>query len=100
MARTQALDYDKRRKTITSTAARLYAQHGFLGTSVAQIAAPCRTSKSLIYNYYPSKEDILFDVMNSHVQSLLKSAKKLGRTNLSAAVPVPHLAQELMNLSI
>ena len=98
MARTQALDYDKRRKTITSTAARLYAQHGFLGTSVAQIAAACRTSKSLLYHYYPSKEDILFDVMDSHVQSLVKSAKELGRTKLSAAETVRHLAEELMNL--
>src|SRR5882672_700483 len=98
MARTQALDYDKRRKTITSTAARLYAQRGFLGTSVAQIAAACRTSKSLLYHYYPSKEDILFDVMDSHVQSLVKSAKELGRTKLSAAETVRHLAEELMNL--
>src|SRR5712671_1850898 len=98
MARTQALNYDKRRKTITSTAAKLYAQRGFLGTSVAQIAAACRTSKSLLYHYYPSKEDILFDVMDSHVQSLVKSAKELGRTKLSAAETVRHLAEELMTL--
>src|SRR5882757_4517111 len=97
MARTQALDYDKRRKIITTTAAKLYAQHGFLGTSVAQIAVACRMSKSLLYHYYPSKEDVLFDVMDSHVQSLVKSAKELG-TQLSAAKTVRHLAEELMSL--
>jgi AcrR family transcriptional regulator len=98
MARTQALDYDKRRKAIMSTAARLYAQRGFLGTSVAQIAVACRVSKSLLYHYYPSKEDILFDVMDSHVQSLVQSAKELGRKSGSAAETVRHLAEELMNL--
>src|SRR5258708_27931388 len=98
MARSQALDYDKRSKTITSTAARLYAERGFLGTSVAQLAAACRISKSLLYHYYPSKEDILFDVMDSHVQSLVKSAKELWQTQISPEKTVPQLAVYLMNL--
>jgi AcrR family transcriptional regulator len=100
MARTQALDYDKRLKTITSTAARLYAERGFLGTSVAQLAAACRISKSLLYHYYPSKEDILFDVMDSHVQSLVRSANGLVQTPASAANTVRRLAEELMNLYV
>ena len=71
MARTQAADFAARRAAIVEKAAALYAERGFLGASIADLAKACRTSKSLIYHYYPSKEDILFDVMHSHVRSLL-----------------------------
>ena len=67
MARKQAPDFEQRRDAILEQAARLYAAQGFLGASVADLARACKTSKSLIYHYYPSKEDILFDVMHSHV---------------------------------
>ena len=67
MARTQAADYGVRREAIVEKAARLYAERGFLGASISDLAKVCRISKSLIYHYYPSKEDILFDVMHSHV---------------------------------
>jgi len=98
MARTQAADYDLRREAITHTAAVLYARHGFLGASVAQIAAACNTSKSLIYHYYPSKEDILFDVMDSHVQSLTDAAREISKNDLSAEERIVALAHTLMKL--
>ena len=70
MARTQAADYEERREAIVEQAARLFAKTGFLGASVADLAAACETSKSLIYHYYPSKEDILYAVMISHLDQL------------------------------
>jgi len=74
MARTQAADYDERKLAIVEAAAALFATHGFNGASVADIAERCKTSKSLIYHYYESKEDILYDVMISHVRALETSA--------------------------
>ncbi len=70
MARTQAADYEERREAIVEQAARLFAKTGFLGASVADLAGACETSKSLIYHYYPSKEDILYAVMISHLDQL------------------------------
>lgn len=70
MARTQAADYERRRDAIVDKAARLFAEQGFRGASVADLAAACDTSKSLIYHYYPSKEDILYAVMASHIDQL------------------------------
>ena len=70
MARTQAADYEQRREAIVEKAAELFAQTGFRGASVAEVASACDTSKSLIYHYYQSKEDILFAVMASHVDQL------------------------------
>ena len=74
MARTQAADYDERKLAIVEAAASLFATHGFNGASVADVAERCKTSKSLIYHYYESKEDILYDVMISHVRALEAAA--------------------------
>ena len=74
MARTQAADYDERKQAIVEQAAALFATRGFNGASVADIADRGNISKSLIYHYYESKEDILYDVMISHVRALEAAA--------------------------
>jgi len=76
MARTQAVDYDERKQAIVETAAALFAARGFNGASVADIAQRGKISKSLIYHYYESKEDILYDVMISHVRALEAAARE------------------------
>ena len=70
MARTQASDYEQRREAIVERAAKLFATTGFRGASVAELATACETSKSLIYHYYSSKEEILYAVMASHIDQL------------------------------
>ncbi len=76
MARTQAADYDERKQAIVEAAAALFATRGFNGASVADIAQRGAISKSLIYHYYESKEDILYDVMISHVRALEEAAQE------------------------
>ncbi len=71
MARTQAPDYEQRQTAIIDKAADLFAARGFLGASVSDLAKACDTSKSLFYHYFPSKEDVLYAVMSSHVDQLL-----------------------------
>src|ERR1044071_10461419 len=75
MARPQSPDYDKRRETILAAAARLYAKKGFPGSSVAELAKACNSSKSLIYHYFPSKDDILYAVMVEHLDALTEAAE-------------------------
>ena len=70
MARTQAADYEQRRETIVARAADLFARQGFRGASVSDLALACETSKSLIYHYSPSKEDVLYAGMASHLDQL------------------------------
>jgi AcrR family transcriptional regulator len=71
MARTRANDYDKKRLGILSRSARLFAQHGFTGTSITMIADACGVSKALMYHYYDSKDDVLFDVLSDHLKHLV-----------------------------
>jgi AcrR family transcriptional regulator len=71
MARTRATDYDQKRLGILSQSARLFAQHGFTGTSITMIADACGVSKALMYHYYDSKDDVLFDVLSDHLKHLV-----------------------------
>jgi len=75
MARPQSPDYDKRRDAILASAAALYAKRGFQGASVADLAHACNSSKSLIYHYFPSKDDILHATMAAHLDALVDAAQ-------------------------
>ena len=74
MARPQSPEYDKRREAIVGAAAALYARRGFTGASIADLAQACGSSKSLIYHYFPSKDDILYEVMEAHLDALVDAA--------------------------
>src|SRR4029079_7202911 len=100
MARTQAADYDDRKLGIVEAAAALYASRGFNGASVADLAERCKTSKSLIYHYYQSKEDILFDVMISHVRALYEAARVAVSGEDAAAEKLRRLAHAFMGLYV
>lgn len=100
MARTQAADYDERKEAIVEAAAALFASRGFNGASVADIAQRCRSSKSLIYHYYQAKEDILFDVMISHVSALEEAASEAMAGGGGAEAKLRDLAQLFMALYV
>lgn len=100
MARTQAPDYEHRRLAIVEQAAELFAERGFQGASVAELAEACRTSKSLIYHYFPSKEDILFEVMQSHIHSLVEATEAVARLDLDPEGKLLALTREFMRLYV
>lgn len=97
MARTQAVDYDERKEAILSHAAALFAKKGYLGTSVMDIARACGSSKSLLYHYYPSKEDVLFGVMSSHVDVLLEDAADILASDMTALESLHSLLHRFMD---
>jgi AcrR family transcriptional regulator len=75
MARTRADDYDEKRRQMLKNAAGLFAQHGFTGTSITMVANACGVSKALLYHYYDSKEEVLFDILQLHLQTLLETVE-------------------------
>ncbi len=100
MARTQAPEYDERKRAIVETAAALFARDGFNGASVADIAKRGKISKSLIYHYYTSKEDILYDVMISHVRELEAAAEEIASDETSAETKLRDLTHRFMALYV
>lgn len=55
----------------------LFAERGFAGASMSDLARRCGVSKALIYHYYESKEDILFDIADRYTGELLRIAEEV-----------------------
>lgn len=100
MARTQAADYDQRRAAIVDKAAELYARRGFASASVADLATALGISKSLIYHYYPSKEDILFEVMDQHLRQLTGAADLVMAQTIEPSEKLREIARAFMRLYV
>lgn len=97
MARIQAADYDTKRAAITAHAAHLFAARGFGGASIADLAAAGGFSKSLIYHYYAAKEDILYDVMRSHIDALVAVKDRVANEGGSPETRLRRLAHDLLD---
>jgi len=48
---------------ILAVALELFAQNGYQGTSIAQIAKKAKISKGLMYNYFKNKENLLEEIV-------------------------------------
>ena len=55
---------------ILSVALELFAQKGYHGTSISQIAGKAKISKGLMYNYFASKEKLLDEIIQQGFNSL------------------------------
>lgn len=71
MARTIAKDHEAKREAILRTAATFFAEHGYDRASMGKLAEACGVSKALIYHYYPSKDALLFDILDTHLTALV-----------------------------
>lgn len=81
MARPRASDYEQKRLSILVRSARLFAENGYGGTSTTMIAEACGVSKALMYHYYSSKDDVLFDILDHHLKHLLDIAEAASRSS-------------------
>lgn len=72
MARTRSKDYDTIQAAILDETAKLFADRGYAATSIGDIAQACDSSKSRLYHYFGSKEDILAQMLTEHIDQLLE----------------------------
>jgi len=70
MARTIAKDHDEKRVGIRISAAKIFAAQGVDRASMSAIAKECGISKALIYHYYSGKAELLFDILDCHLEGL------------------------------
>ncbi len=70
MARTIAKDHDEKRVAIRIAAARIFAAQGVDRASMSAIAKGCGISKALIYHYYAGKAELLYDILECHLEGL------------------------------
>ena len=84
MARSRATDYDEKRRAILDRSAELFAEHGYDRASINKIAEACGFTKANLYHYYRDKEELLFDLIRSHLEELLEVADAADDPNRPA----------------
>ncbi len=72
MARPRATNYDDKRKAILDRSAELFSEYGYDRASMNRIAEACGVSKATLYHYYKDKDELLFDVIRFHLQTLVE----------------------------
>jgi len=76
----------KSRQVIMDAALELFAQQGYFGTSISQIAKLAKVSKGLLYNYFDNKEALL--------EAIVMQAVETGEQMLEALRREPGTARE------
>ena len=64
------------KQDILTAAARLLATHGYHGMAMRDLARASRTSLANLYNYFSSKEDLVFALQTRAFETLVASAEQ------------------------
>jgi AcrR family transcriptional regulator len=70
MARGRAPGFEATREEILAAAARLFANKGYPGTSMNEVAEACEVSKPTLYHYVRDKHELLVQICESHLRRL------------------------------
>jgi AcrR family transcriptional regulator len=63
------------RQLIADTARRMFAERGFEDVPVAEIARAADVSEATVFNYFPTKEDLVFQGMEAFETELLAAVR-------------------------
>jgi len=63
------------RQLIAETARRLFAEHGFEAVPVTAIAREAEVSEATVFNYFPTKEDLVYQGLEAFEAELLAAVR-------------------------
>jgi len=75
----------QRRREIGQAASELIVKNGYVETSMRMIAAAANVGKSTLYDYFPSKEDLILYMVHEHMTGLIQRARTIMAQEGSAA---------------
>lgn len=84
-------------EAILEAAARAFAERGFPGASMSEVAQACGVSKALLYHYYTSKEEILFDVTERYMTRLIALCADIESRHLPPREQLPALVRAFLD---
>lgn len=99
MARERADDYDQKVRLIKDAAAELFAQTGYPGAKLLDVARACGASKSMLYHYFPTKDDLLFSMIEEHLQEVLAALQEVDAVDLPVKKKFPLFLQHFQQKS-
>jgi AcrR family transcriptional regulator len=66
------------RQRISDTATAMFFERGFDDVKVSEIAAACEVSEKTVFNYFPTKESLLFDREDYEAQMIAEALRDRG----------------------
>jgi AcrR family transcriptional regulator len=72
----QTTRHEKVRAEILQAASRVIAKHGFHGMSMRKLARATKKGLATYYNYFASKEEVLFELQRQAFTTLIRAAGK------------------------
>src|SRR5579859_322007 len=90
-AKTEGLRERKKRvmrQQLTDTATRLFLERGFDAVRVAEVAEACGVSEKTVFNYFPTKESLILDRLESTMSGLRAGLAEPGVPPVEAALRI------------
>jgi AcrR family transcriptional regulator len=75
MPRVRSDDYEAKSHAILDCAAALFAKEGYPSAKMQDVAKACGATKSMLYHYYPTKDDLLFAMLSEHLEKVLQGVE-------------------------
>ena len=69
--------YDARRREVVATAASLFAERGYDGTSISELTAATGLAAGGLYHYIEGKDDLLIAICDELLEPLLSRAREV-----------------------
>ncbi len=76
MARPTAADHDDKAAAVLSAAGRVFAERGYEGATMADVAREAGFSKAGVYHYFASKEHLLHGLLRISLEQVLEDLHK------------------------
>src|SRR5258707_7503885 len=78
------------RQLIAETAQRMFVERGFDAVPVAAVARAAEVSEATVFNYFPTKEDLVYQGMEAFETELLAAVRDrpAGEPFVAAVAPV------------
>ena len=82
--------YEARRSEVVATAAKLFAERGYDGTSIGELTEATGLAAGGLYHYIEGKDDLLIAICDELLEPLLRQAREIVATD---APPVGQLRE-------
>ena len=76
------------RQQLSDTATEMFLERGFDAVRVAEIAEACGVSEKTVFNYFPTKESLILDRLESTVAALRTGLAEPGIAPVEAALRI------------
>src|SRR5678815_1078743 len=67
---------EQTRQLIAETARGLFSERGFERVTVAEVARAAQVSEQTVFNYFPTKEDLVYERMDTFEHELLAAVRQ------------------------